>query len=100
MVNLMLVDHEVPAGADPFLPITTRHQRILGQTVHVGRVRVATVVLGAMAVSFGAVTWAYVAYALDPLNSNSGGFGVALALVVFGLPALVLGWLAVRSRGA
>jgi hypothetical protein len=64
------------------------------------RPRVATVVLGLLSGSFAALACAYVVYALDPLNDNGGSFGVVISLVVFGLPAVVFGWLAVGSRRA
>jgi ABC-type Fe3+ transport system permease subunit len=71
-----------------------------GQYRQMARPRVATVMLGLLSASFAALACAYVVYALDPLNNNGGAFGVVLSLVVFGLPAVVLGWLALRSRRA
>lgn len=45
---------------------------------------------------FAGTTLAYVVHAFDPLNRNGGLFGVVLALVLFGLPAVASGWMAHR----
>ena len=58
--------------------------------------RLIAVVLGGLSVFLAGTTVAYVVAAFDPLNKNGGGFGIVLALVMFGLPAGASAWAALR----
>ena len=54
------------------------------------------VVLAGVSVFLALTTVAYVVAAFDPLNRNGGVFGIVLALVMFGLPAVASAWMARR----